>query len=771
MEVKFLEKEKKKLNIFKSVYKKSKPKKPMEATEKLCIEKISEETLSEEVVYEEVVSEEIVSEDKIPEEKIPEDKLSIEKLSKKKPSKEKDIKTKASKKKGSKEKQTTLNFTSLKTRLVLTFSIVILLTSVTIGYLAIDRSKNALISQTNNYVSQMVRENAELVEVQLQNQLNALSLFAQRNQIISMNWDMQQSVVNDAIRTTDFTQITVIDTNGLATSASGQQSHEGSHEHVKSALEGNPSISDIYFDTKLQIPLIKFAVPIYRDIEVVGVLEGSMFSNVLNNMIKEIKIGERGYSFMIDTEGSMVANPDSAKAVSQYNAIEEAKTDESHASLARALEDIIAKKAGLDPYTINGEEMYIGYQPVENTNWILAIVTYEEEILGDIDNLTSSLSILVLVILLIGFVITYILGSNIVNPIIAVQNISERISNLDITENVPEKYMARNDETGNLAKSLQSITNSLREIIGMIDNSCEQVVSASKELTNNSILSAQSSEEISRTIEEIAKGASEQASSTELGSTKAVQLGSAIDKGKEHLSLLNIEANRAYSIAEDGLNDMNELSEITQESSGIIQEIHDVIIKTNESSSRINEASSVIGSIAKQTNLLALNAAIEAARAGEAGKGFSVVAEEIRKLAEQSSMSTKEIENIVRELQVHSGNAVQTMDKVNLITQEQVGKVNMSREKYHSISEALKTVDEKLSRTNSAMNAMDKAKDQILDSLQNLTAIAEENAAATQEATASVEEQTASVEEIAATSQSLTELSGNLKEAIEKFKV
>ncbi|MDD2447114.1 MAG: methyl-accepting chemotaxis protein [Tissierellia bacterium] len=685
--------------------------------------------------------------------------------------KEKKVKDKKIKDKEINTKGSSFSFNSLKTKLIFAFSIIILLTSVSIGYLSTAKAKETLINQTKDSISQIVRENSKLVEIQLQNQLNTLSLIAQRNQIISMDWDMQHSVVNDAIRTTEFTQIAVIDPSGLATYASGEHGQEGSNEHVKSALAGNPSISDIYFDTKLQIPLIKFAVPIYRDIEVVGVLEGSMFSNVLNNIIEEIKIGELGYSFMIDTEGSMVANPDSAKAVEQYNAIEEAKNDESHASLARALEDIITKKTGLEPYTINGEDMYIGYQPVENTNWILGIVTYEDEILGDINALTMSISILVIVILIAGIIFTYFIGSNIANPIIAIQNISERISDLDITEDVPKMYTERKDETGNLAKSLQNITDNLREIIGMIDKSSEQVVVASKELTSTSQQSAQSSEEVSRTIEEIAKGASEQASSTEQGSTKAALLGTEIDRSKEDMALLNSETDKASLIAADGLKDMNKLSEITEESSHIIEEIHDVIIKTNESSDKINEASAVIGSIARQTNLLALNAAIEAARAGEAGRGFAVVAEEIRKLAEQSSSSTKEIEDIVKELQVNSSNAVKTMDIVNSITGEQVEKVNMSSEKYNSISEALKTVDENLSRTTSTMNDMEEAKNQILDTLQNLTAIAEENAASTQEATASIQEQTASVEEIAATSESLTELAQDLKNAIGKFKV
>jgi len=196
-----------------------------------------------------------------------------------------------------------------------------------------------------------------------------------------------------------------------------------------------------------------------------------------------------------------------------------------------------------------------------------------------------------------------------------------------------------------------------------------------------------------------------------------------------------------------------------------------VIVQTNDSSIKIGQASSVISSIAQQTNLLALNAAIEAARAGSAGKGFAVVAEEIKNLALQSSESTKEIDAVVSELQLNSQNAVKTIERLSAIAGEQTKSVVNSRDKYRLIANAMKETEDTVNYLNIAGEKMDSMKQQILASMENLSAIAEENAAATEQATASIEEQAASAEQISATSESLTELAKSLQELILRFKI
>ena len=220
--------------------------------------------------------------------------------------------------------------------------------------------------------------------------------------------------------------------------------------------------------------------------------------------------------------------------------------------------------------------------------------------------------------------------------------------------------------------------------------------------------------------------AADQAENVQEGSSKAVLLGKSVEKNQEHLGNVNSASNKVRDVVEEGLKEIDNLLRVTEESNEVAKEISEGILKTHESSSKIGQASNVIASIAEQTNLLALNAAIEAARAGEMGRGFSIVAGEIKKLAEQSSKSTKEIDEIVKELQSNAQHAVKTMERVSEITKEQTDSVMKNKDKYILIEEAMESTLEVLEELNASGQEIENMKNVIIDTLQNLSAIAEE---------------------------------------------
>lgn len=660
---------------------------------------------------------------------------------------------------------------SIKLKLVLFFSILIVVSTVSIASIATLRASDALTRKAEYALQTMAQEGAKLTEARIATQLQALNIIAGMQQIKTMKWEQQQEVLTSQVENTNFLAIAVVSPDGTARYNDGTTVNLGDRDYVQKALKGEANVSDLLVSSITNEVILMYATPVSNNGKIVGALigrrEGLALSNITNNM----GFGESGYAYMLNTDGTTVAHRDQERVLNQFNPIEVAKTDESMIPISNLFNEFIKNQEGTISYTFNEMDLYAGYAPVPGTNWILAITADRSEVLAEVPKLVQAIMLVVIVVLILSIFVTYFIGNSIANPIIRIKELANKIANLDIRENVDENLVNGKDEVGALAKSLQSITDSLKSTIGEVIQASQQVAASSQELTATSQQSATAAEEVARTVEEIARGASDQAKNTENGSNKAIILGEIIEKDQGYMRNLNTASQRVGKAVMEGLVVIEELAKVSEESGIETKKVQEGILNTNESANRIGEASNVIASIAEQTNLLALNAAIEAARAGDAGRGFAVVADEIRKLAEQSTNSTKRIDEIVKELQNNSRHSVEVMSKVAQVLEKQMIRVNESKDKYLIIDEAMKQNEKELNLLNISGEEMEKMKAEILDAMQNLAAIAEENSASTEEVSAAMEEQTASIEEISGASEGLSGLAQNLQSIVEKFKV
>lgn len=663
------------------------------------------------------------------------------------------------------------NLHSIKTKLIFCFTTLLILSSLSMGMMGVRTSRDALISETKNNLVSLAYNGAKLTKSMIDGELKTISSIANREDIETMNWDTQLAVLDHEIKGTNFLDMAVVDMDGNAKYIGGEEVQLGDREYVRRALAGEANISDIIDSRVIDDVVLMFATPIRNKGRVVGALIGRRHVSALSQILDSTGFGNTGYRYMINREGKLVAHPNRSLVLKGFNPIKDVEGDPNLESISNFFQEIISDRRGVSKYNYEGENLYGGFAPIEGSNWMFVYTINENEALASVTQLKNTIMKSGVVVLFISIVVTYLIGVSIVKPILRLVQQSKKIVDLDISEDVHVKFLDKKDEVGELSRAFQNIIDNLRHMVGEVNGSSQQVFSASQQLMATSQESAVAAEEVTKVVEEIARGANEQALNTEQGSNMAMELGQAIEDNGEYVDGLNTAAEKVVKIIEEGLVQVENLSEITRESEIALGEIREIILKTNESSNEIGDASGVIASIAAQTNLLALNAAIEAARAGEAGRGFTVVAEEIRKLAEQSSQSTTTIDEIVNELQHSSQNAVKAMERVSVIAGEQIQSVEGNKDKYIGVSDAIGFVSNIADKLNKSSTKMERMKDEIVDILQSLTAIAEENSASTQEASASMEELAASTGEISNSTEGLADLAQNLQSLINRFKV
>ncbi|WP_069998625.1 methyl-accepting chemotaxis protein [Cellulosilyticum sp. I15G10I2] len=660
---------------------------------------------------------------------------------------------------------------SIKTKLIVGFSTLVGMVCIALGISTLQNASQGVRNEAEKGLQALAYEGARFVESRVETQKHVLQMLASTDAIESMNWEIQRAELEKQVERTDFLALAVVHPDGMAYYNDGSTKDLGDREYVKKALAGEVNTSELIISGVTNELVLMYAAPIQKQGKVVAALIGRRDGNALSIISDTIGFGEEGYGYILDSTGTVVGHSNRDLVSERFNAIEQVKEDETVKSLAALVTKVLEEKTGIGEYFYNGDHLYAGYAPIANTNWSLVITADRQEVLGALSNLRRDTLVITLIILLISIASAYLVGNAIAKPIIAITKHSKKIADLDITQNVPTDLLNKKDEIGGLSKALQSITDNLRNIINEISRSSEQMASSSEQMTATSEQSAHAAEQVSKAVEEIARGASEQAQNTEEGASKAMKLGEAIETDLTYIQNLSSASQKVGEAIDEGLGEIEKLAKISGESREATHKVQQGIIKTNDSVNKIGEASTVIGFIADQTNLLALNAAIEAARAGEAGRGFAVVAEEIRKLAEQSTISTKAIDEVVRELQNNSKASVEIMENVSVILNEQQDRVENSKNKYMSISEAIQASEQLVKKLNNSSKQMDKMKDEILSTIQNLSAIAEENSVSTQEVSASVEEQTASMEEIASASEGLADLAQNMQTIISRFKL
>lgn len=342
----------------------------------------------------------------------------------------------------------------------------------------------------------------------------------------------------------------------------------------------------------------------------------------------------------------------------------------------------------------------------------------------------------------------------------------EKVSNGDFSHLInANEYFILNKPVKSINLFINNIKSILTEVIAVTD-SIDVATQLVYESTQNN---AHDIDQISLTVSEIAKGASDQALQAQQGSQAIEKFSEEINSVYNTYKSVTTESKEIVQLTVAGSDSINILQEKSKENSAASEKISDLIegfVKTTEG---INQFIGSIENIAEQTNLLALNAAIEAARAGEAGKGFAVVADEVRKLADESQKSTQEINNLLQNITKESELATESIEMIKKISHEQITSVSKTNNSFNDIAKAINNIVDKINIVDKALNKMQEDRLEICEIIESISSVTEETAASSQEVASTLENEITSIRDVIEVTNSLGELIKELDTKTKKF--
>ena len=486
----------------------------------------------------------------------------------------------------------------------------------------------------------------------------------------------------------------------------------------------------------------------------IGLLQINIDPSIIENSLKSAKIGNSGYIFIVNSDGTVISHKDSKLLGKKY--------DDS------LIKKIKKGEEGSFSYNLNGTSMYGVYATSNATGWKYVCLVPNKEINAGSNYTGYAILIAAIISIILSSFAAFGTSKKIEGSLKDIIGATANLSKGDFTVKLKDSSF---NEISELLLNIKSMITSLNKLLGSTKTNVISNGVAANEIMDNISALYESSKQVSSSISEISSSSRQQSEYTVKCSKIAEELSLEIHEAFLSLENSNKEIESTIALINSGFSTILELQDISKNNDTIIDELSNTIAMLKDNTSNILSIASKINEISSKTNIVALNASIEAARAGEAGKSFKVVASEIRNLADEASTSSKTIKSIIETIHVSIENC---LNKTKKAKDSSLKESNMVKETYKSfelINNSSESIKCSMKVLNSSMSKIKQGRKLLVSSISDISELSQKNNDFTEEIAATISEEHKNYEELTCLSNKLKDTSGELGKSIEIFKL